>query len=180
MDRLMTERLILRPFEFEDLNDVQEYASDIDVCKYMLFGPNTLEETNQFLGHLIHVAYKKTPITNLEYAIEFNHKVIGAVSMHVDLEKNNAEIGWILNKKYHRLGIMTEAIIKLIDYGTSIFNISNLVAHSDLDNIASIRLMEKIGMKRVRIEYNARINRHTGKYESHQVVYEKKLISNIK
>jgi [ribosomal protein S5]-alanine N-acetyltransferase len=46
---LQTERLILRDFREEDWREAHEYGSDAETVKYMPFGPNTEEETKDFI-----------------------------------------------------------------------------------------------------------------------------------
>jgi [ribosomal protein S5]-alanine N-acetyltransferase len=50
---IRTKRLILRPFKYSDFDDVFEYESSLEITKYMLFGPNTRDETNDFLNLVI-------------------------------------------------------------------------------------------------------------------------------
>jgi RimJ/RimL family protein N-acetyltransferase len=49
MVTLLTERLRLREFIMDDLNEVHKYACDPEVSKYMDWGPNTLNETAVFI-----------------------------------------------------------------------------------------------------------------------------------
>ena len=50
---LRTERLLLREFTPDDLDDVHAYACDDATVRYMDWGPNTLEQTRVFLGEEI-------------------------------------------------------------------------------------------------------------------------------
>jgi len=45
-----TERLTLREFTIGDVPAVQRYAADPLVTRYMIWGPNKLEETEQFVA----------------------------------------------------------------------------------------------------------------------------------
>lgn len=47
--QITTNRLLLRELNPIDLNDIQEYATDPQVIKYMTFGPNTKEDTRNFI-----------------------------------------------------------------------------------------------------------------------------------
>lgn len=48
-----TERLILRDFLPEDGEQVQTYARDPEVVRYLDWGPNTPEETRAFIDRAI-------------------------------------------------------------------------------------------------------------------------------
>ena len=51
---LQTHRLILRDLVLSDFEAVQDYASDPVVTRFTSFGPNTVEETREFLSRSIH------------------------------------------------------------------------------------------------------------------------------
>ena len=50
MNRIETERLILRNFEERDLNDLYEYLSDPEVVKYEPYKAMTLNEVRENLS----------------------------------------------------------------------------------------------------------------------------------
>ncbi len=50
---LLTERLRIREIELEDLDAVNAYASDPEVVRYLPFGPNTVDETKEFIRRAI-------------------------------------------------------------------------------------------------------------------------------
>lgn len=172
MEIINTKRLILRPFEYKDLDDVHQYASNPDVVKYMLFGPNSLEDTRSFIDKIIYQYRDELPIRHLEYAIEYNNKLIGGISLHLEKNMQIGEIGWILNPIFHRQGIMSEAAIAFVDYALNVINAKKIIAHCDERNIASFRLMEKLGMKNVGINKGVRVNKKNSLYEFDELVYE--------
>lgn len=47
--RIETERLLLREYLSSDWSDVHEYCKDPDVTRFMLWGPNSDEQTRDFL-----------------------------------------------------------------------------------------------------------------------------------
>ena len=94
---IKTERLLLRPLSINDLNTVHEYASDIDNSRFMLRLPNdTIEETAEFLIDVTK-EWAKSPPEFYEFAIVLNGVQIGAVSIYLDDNKEEGELGWVLN-----------------------------------------------------------------------------------
>jgi len=75
---LETERLSIREYKPSDLNSVHEYTSDPEVMKYMPFGPNTLEQSKNFLDQAITRQQKETR-TDYELAVILieSNKLIG-------------------------------------------------------------------------------------------------------
>lgn len=145
---LITERLVLRPLALADLQTTHEYASDKDTCKYMIFLPNkTIDETAEFLQAVERNWNAEKPMS-YEFAICLDGRHIGAISIACESE-SVGEIGWILNSAYHGRGYCTEAATALVSFAKATLKLSKLVAHCDTRNVASYRVMEKLGMRRV-------------------------------
>ncbi len=56
-----------------------------------------------------------------------------------------AEVGYLMNKKYRNLGIMTAALKILITFLFENIDIHSLRATVHVDNIASIKVCKKVG-----------------------------------
>lgn len=142
---LKTNRLLLRPLDITDLDAVHAYASDKENTMFMLWLPNdTKEETAQFLSKVTN-EWKKDNPGYYEFAVTLDGKLIGAVSINLNAEKTMGELGWILHKRYWKKGYATEAAFAIKDFAVNTLRVSKLVAHCDYRNMASYRLMEKIG-----------------------------------
>lgn len=145
-----TKRLSLIPLGIKFLKSTHEYASNLENCKYMLFLPNkTIEETKQFLNQC-DLNWQNKNNDCFEYAIIYEGVHIGAVSLY--LENDIAEIGWIVNEKYQGQGFAYEASKALIEIGFKNLNINKIIAHCDINNIPSYKLMEKLGFNKVLIQ----------------------------
>lgn len=143
-----TRRLILSPLGMKYLESTHEYASDRDATKYMMFLPNdTVEETAEFLRDADAEWNKQNP-EYYEFAVLMDNRHIGAVSLYLDESRTTGEFGWILHRDYWRQGITTEAVKALLDYSVNTLGIHHFIAHCDSENIASYKVMEKLGMVR--------------------------------
>ncbi len=172
MNEIITKRLKLRSYKVDDVDFVHEYASNKEIVKYMLFGPNTHEETENFVSKIINQYYKEEPVTHLEYAIELDGLMIGGVSIHIDYDLKQGEMGWILNPKFQKQGIVSEAAEALKQYAVSKFQLSRIIAKCDSINEASQGVMKKIGMHKIGIEKDTRIDKKTGLYKFDNLVYQ--------
>ena len=140
---LQTERLVLRPLAVTDLETTHTYASDPENTQYMIYLPNqNKEETAQFLQRASSEWLKDEP-SFYEFAITLDGAHIGAASIHIDEE---CELGWILHKAYHGHGYATEAAKVVLDFAVQTRGAKRVIAHCDQENIASQRVMEKLGM----------------------------------
>ncbi|MBU1142201.1 MAG: GNAT family N-acetyltransferase [Firmicutes bacterium] len=169
---IYTKRLILRPFEYKDINDVHEYASDPDITKYMLFGPNTLEETKSFVHLIVETWYHEEPLKHYEMIVEKDGQVLGAVSIHLADDLLEGEMGWILKSSYWNQGYITEAATALKEFAIMELKVKRIVSHCDARNIGSMKVMEKIGLKRLSLTKNVRREKKSLEYVFDELCYE--------
>ncbi len=170
MDTIKTERLVLRPMCEDYLDSTNEYASDPVTCRYMMFLPHeSREETMEFLTDSVNEFAKEDP-SFYEMAVFYEGNHVGAVSLYLTEDRKTAEFGWIINKKYHGLGIAPEAAKGLLKYASEHLGIKHFVAHCDTANEPSMKVMDKLGMTRVK-ESGGRFNRGSSE-ERREYKYE--------
>lgn len=148
---LETERLILRPLTLEDTVDFFEYASDKETMRY-IFNPHTsLHQTKEFIANY----YLTSPLGF--YALEHkeDHKMIGVIEFRVDDKKHEGEIGYMLNKKYWRQGLTTEACLRILSLGFNTLLLEHITSGHDTGHIASRSVLKKVGMSFENITKNA-------------------------
>ncbi len=165
---IKTKRLTLKPLGMQYLNTSHEYTKDPENTKYMLYLPNdTIEDTIQFLEDTDREWQKKEP-SYYEFAILYRDTIsgtgdtlhIGSIGIELNAEKNEAEFGWIISKKYWNRGIAFEAAQALLSYARQELRIPHFTAHCDSENTASYHVMEKLGMKRTAV-YGGRKNKQS-------------------
>ena len=144
--KIQTERLLLVPLGPQYLKSTHEYASDFDNTKYMKQLPNTdIADTKSFLDKT-QAEWGKGKPDYYEFAIFLKDVHIGAVSIHVNQDNAEGELGWIISKKYWGNGYTVEAAREIINFAKQVLKIRRFIAHCDGENISSYRVMEKLGM----------------------------------
>ena len=135
-----TERLILRRYKKEDLQDLFEYLSDAEVVKYEPYKALTFDETKENLEWRIG--------TDEMIAIELkdSSKMIGNVYMG-KLEFDSLEIGYVFNRNYWGHGYAAESCKALIQQAFS-NGIHRIYAECDPFNKRSWKLLEALGFRR--------------------------------
>lgn len=145
---LTTERLILRPLQLTDLDDLFEYAQDPAVYQPGMWQPyESYEVAKRHLETILSHYFDGL----LWWAIEYkaDGKMIGRCELSkVDRDDKHAEISYALNANYWRQGIMTEAINCIIDYAFNEMKLNRIQAYVLIDNNNSHKLLEKIGFQR--------------------------------
>ena len=145
--RLETERLILRPWTWEDLEDFHEYSSIDGLGQMAGWTPHkSMEESKVILD--LFIRHKKT------FAIEMKEtgKVIGSVGIEEldpdpEAELLGRELGYVLHKDYWGRGLMPEAVRAVISWCFDALRYDFLTcSHFDW-NTQSKRVIEKTGFR---------------------------------
>ena len=155
---LHTDRLILRPWKSDDLADLYEYASVDGVGQMAGWLPHKdIEESRVILQRFID--------GKIEFALEFNGKVIGSLGIapykeeHLPefQDKPGRELGFVLSKDYWGRGLMPEAVRAVIKYLFEIVGLDFIVCGHFAENFQSQRAQEKCGFKHYKfIKYTTR------------------------
>ncbi len=82
-----------------------------------------------------YIFYKKT------------HEFVGWCGLKYHPDTQEVDLGYRLLKKYWDQGIATETSLACIRYGFEVLGVKEIISRADKENVASIRVMEKIGMK---------------------------------
>lgn len=140
---LKTERCHLHPFKEAHIKDVERLYADKLVRMY-LGGVRPLAEVRQSLQQL---AGKRT--SDLYWTVyDFrSSQFIGFVSIALHHNEEDFEVSYQFSPDIWGKGYGTEIVRKLIDYGFSTMHITKLVAETQTANIASCKLLEKVGMR---------------------------------
>ncbi|HOE53538.1 MAG: GNAT family N-acetyltransferase [Bacilli bacterium] len=147
--KLATKRLILRPFTLNDVDAVQKYSSKESVTRYMMWGPNKYEDTKRFVSSVVS-RNSETPRDVFDFIVTLKDgTVIGACGLYFDEYPKPPTLGWVFDDTYWNQGYGTETGRALLAFGFNTLKVKSILATCDNENIASARIMEKIGMRYV-------------------------------
>lgn len=148
-----TKRLALNQISDKDRNNVIEILTDAEIKKtYMIPDFETEEQVEIMFQRL-----KELSLADDFYqvGIFLNDELIGWVN-EVERENSKIELGYVISLKHHNKGYATEMFSAMIE---KLFQdgFSEIITGAFEENSASIRVMEKCGMKKLdktdRIEY---------------------------
>ncbi|WP_342443739.1 GNAT family N-acetyltransferase [Lysinibacillus sp. FSL K6-0057] len=140
------EKLFLREFTQYDWIDVHKYASQEIVCRYQTWGPNTEEDSKEFIQDVLDEA-TQTPRERYVFAIIYQETLIGAVEIMIqDFTNKVGEIGYIVNPDYWGKGVATQSAKLMITFGFETLKLHRICATCDPRNIGSAKVLEKVGM----------------------------------
>jgi RimJ/RimL family protein N-acetyltransferase len=145
-----TPRLLLREFRETDFEDVHAYGADPEVSRFMVWGPNTLEDSRAFLDRTL-ANQAASPRTSFNAAVEFveEARVIGAIELRIKSEPDRtAELGYTFGRAYWGRGLGVEAARAMLGHAFEAWRLHRVIAACDVRNRRSWRVMEKLGMRR--------------------------------
>ena len=147
MPTLTTQRLVLRPMRTSDAYDMYEYSCREDVTEFLLWSPHpSVSYTRDYLAY-IESRYATCDFFDWAITLSDSGKMIGTVGFtKIDAANNNAEIGYVLNPEYHRMGIAVEAARKIMEFGFDTVGLHRIEAKFMKGNDASLKVMKKLGM----------------------------------
>ena len=145
---LQTERLLLRPFTYEDTEDVFTcWESDPDVAKYMFWtSHNDIEKTKEWLAFEIG-QIEKDDWYRFALVLKDTDELIGTGLIYFEEEVDSWEIGYNLGKKYWGNGYTTEAMRRIISFAKEELGITEIVGRYVKENPDSGKVMEKLGFQ---------------------------------
>jgi len=134
----------LRPWTIDDIESLVKFANNFNIAKNLMDvfpHPYSVENGMAF----IEMTNQNSPPNIL--AIEINGEAAGAIGVHPqqDIYRKNAEMGYWLAEPHWGKGIITKAILQMVDYGFKNWDIDRIYARPFGHNIASQKALEMAG-----------------------------------
>lgn len=142
---IKTKRLILRKFTAEDKEALFEILSDIEVNRFLPWFPlRSLSEAEEFLERE-YLSFYAGSVEGYKYAVCDIESSAPIGYLNLSGEESR-DLGYGLKKEFWNKGIITEAATAAIELFRS-EGVGYITATHDINNPASGRVMQKIGMK---------------------------------
>ena len=140
MEKLETARLILRPFEEKDYDDLYEFLSQRREDVFEAYPGITYENGRE------HLAYRLGSSDFFAMELKETGRVIGNI-YYGTRDFGSREVGYIVNKRYQRRGYASEALHAVLRHGFET-GLHRAYAECDPRNECSWGLLEKLGFRR--------------------------------
>lgn len=141
MANLTTERLLIRPFQENDWNDLLEYLSDEEVVRFEPYGPLSPEQAGK------EAADRANDPSFHGVCLRENGKLIGNLYLHQG-GYDTWELGYVFNRSYQGRGFATESAKALIGHAFCSLGARRVIAMCNPLNTASWKLLERLHMRR--------------------------------
>ena len=148
---IKTDRLLLRPFEAKDLDDLYAYRSLPEVCRYLYAEPSDRADAVERLAKQVDQDQLTGEGQELVLAVVLPDvdRVIGEVGLtwHSEADRQG-EIGYLFHPDFHGKGYARDAAAQVLGLGFGELGLHRIKATCDSRNEPSWRLMERLGMRR--------------------------------
>lgn len=145
---LKTENFIIRAFEIKDLEIFTQYRSQEMVAKYQSWINFTYQDAVVFFESMDYSTFGKE---GCWYQLAISSidldELVGDIAVHF-IDQDQIEIGFTISPQYQRKNVATEALSYFLRYVFGELNRHRVIATTDVKNIASCRLLERLGFRR--------------------------------
>ncbi len=146
-EKIATNRLALRIPRIVDAPDLfNGYTQDLEVTRYVMWRPDSsINQTEEFLKGCVEAwqGEKRFPYMITLKGTDFP---IGMIELNIN--GSTVGIGYVIGRAYWGNGYVPEAARAIVDWALSQPSIYRVTATCDVENVASARVMEKVGMQR--------------------------------
>ena len=147
--KITTRRLILQNFQLEDLDQLAPIMADPKGMRFSRTGHclsvlETKEKIKSFIASYEKFGFGKWAVSSREH-----NQLIGycGIAMETIDGKDEKELGYRLDSRFWNQGLATEAAKAATQYAFERFKILYILGIVDRKNKASLRVLEKLGMK---------------------------------
>lgn len=141
-----TEKTIMRKLTKEDAKDFYTLNLDEEVLKYT--GDKPFENIQASIDFLTNYdQYEKYGVGRLAVIDKATTEFIGWCGLKYSKDKNEYDIGFRFYRSYWNKGYATETSKKCLEFGFNELGIEKVVGRAMKENIGSIKVLEKIGIK---------------------------------
>jgi RimJ/RimL family protein N-acetyltransferase len=140
--QIETPRLLLRPFAPGDAGDIAAFYLIPGLWDLAAMPPQTRETCDAFVGYYANL---------VQPAAEPGMKGDWVFAAHLrvrEAQHRQGDVGYCLHPDFWGRGLATEAVRALLDLGFGTLELERIFALTIVENVASWRLMERIGMTR--------------------------------
>jgi [ribosomal protein S5]-alanine N-acetyltransferase len=148
---LHTARLLLREFIPADDQALQAYASDPEVTRFMVYGPQDAAETAAYLQRMLQ-SQRERPrrVWGLAVTRREDAQLIGACDVTLE-DEQAGNLSYLFACEAWEPGYVGEAVRAVVDAGFAQFSLEQMFATCVSDDRASARVLEEVGFQRMTV-----------------------------
>lgn len=146
-----TERLILRPFDEDDVDSVFAMRSNEDVMRFIRPIQTKKDETMNWI-RMLSERWNTEKIGFCAVIEKETNEFVGWCGLWRLKETDEIEVGYAIAKNFQKKGYATEAAWRILEYGFNELKLEKIVAVAYPENEASQNVMKRLGMKYIKTD----------------------------
>jgi aminoglycoside 6'-N-acetyltransferase len=144
---IIGDRVLLRPYDLDDIDSVYAYYSRTDVSRYLLTTPMSREAVEAMVAARALRVCPQRSGEALALVVEHAGRVVGDVVLILaGTPVDGGEVGWVLNPAFGGCGLATDAARLLLRHAFDHYELGSVTARLDGRNLASVGLCKRLGM----------------------------------
>lgn len=147
---ILTDRLVLRPFTIDDVDQVHAYQRLPEVARHLLWEPRDREQVRTVVEQMVTETTLEKDGDCLSLAVVHDDTLIGQAEI-VRRGADNGELGYIFHPAYQGKGFATEAARALLQLGFDL-GMREIIGRCSAHNDASANLLRRLGMRQTASE----------------------------
>jgi RimJ/RimL family protein N-acetyltransferase len=148
MTVLETDRLVLRRLSAEDAEFILELLNQPSFLRYIGDkGVRTSEDAVNYIQTGPQASYEQFGFGLYLVELKGSGVSIGMCGLIKRDSLPDVDVGFAFLPDYWSQGYAFEAAAAVMNYGREAFGLKRIVAITSLDNVASIKLLEKVGLR---------------------------------
>jgi len=148
---IFTDRLTLQLINSADKNAIHDLHLRPEVDMYNTLGiPENIKETEEIIKPWIQ-DNERSNVQNYTFAIQTTRdkKLVGLIAIRQKgIKHKRAEVWFKIHPDYWGKGIASEALESILEYGFNKLKLHRIESGCAVENIGSIKVLEKVGMTR--------------------------------
>jgi ribosomal-protein-alanine N-acetyltransferase len=147
--KLSTRDLQLRPSKLSDAEGLLAMLSDPQSMKYWSDQPiSNIEDATRVLEKDLESDARGNSMCWSVFLNGQDRMIGKCILFQFSQANQRAEIGYILNRKYWRQGLMQQALEAVIEFAFNTLKLHRIEADVDTENTGSLGILEKLGFQR--------------------------------
>ncbi len=147
MNILETQRLVVRHLRASDVDEMYAICSDAELMRFVGDGqPLKREQVEKWIEKSVD-NYRRQGFGCSAVIDKSTARFAGYCGLVYGPGSEIVEIIYTLKKEYWGRGLASEVAGAMIDYGLNKLDLKRIMATIDPDNLGSIRIVEKLGLK---------------------------------
>jgi len=150
MVELRTDRLVLKEFSLTNLEKIHQLHSLPETDRFNTMGiPASIEETGKVLEKWMEEIVSKPRKRYVFCIYSESNDFVGLIGINMGKPAyRNAELWYKIHPEFWNRGFATEVVNQILHFCFNVLKLHRISAGCAVENVASIRVLEKSGMRK--------------------------------